>query len=102
MMMLPSHSTEGLFINPDKTLSADISDLSMGNTKQVFGQVYDDACDDGLILVSHKTGQEVRMVVTRTVHDKEGDVTHWCLRSVRADERRLELPYTLELTIYND
>lgn len=66
------HSTRGMFVHPDKTLSADISDLSGGGAKQVFGRIYADACDEGLTLVSHKTGQEVRMAVSRTVRDNEG------------------------------
>jgi hypothetical protein len=91
-----------MFVHPDKTLSADISDLSGGGAKQVFGRIYADACDEGLTLVSHKTGQEVRMFVSREVRDNEGDITHWCLRSVPEDERKLGLPATIELTIFND
>jgi hypothetical protein len=100
--MAPHHSTRELFVHPDKTLSADISDLSGGGTKQVFGQIYPDSCDEGLVLVSHKSGAEVRMYVTKTVRDCENDITHWCLRSVPEDERLLGLSRTIELTIFND
>ncbi len=43
-----------------------------------FGQVYDDACDEGLTLVSAKTGREVVFVVSQT-HIREGEITHWTL-----------------------
>jgi hypothetical protein len=91
-----------MFVHPDKTLSADISDLSSGGHKQVFDRIFPDSCDDGFTLVSHKTGQEVRMYVTRTVRDKEGDITHWCMKSDPDDELRLHLPAAIELTIFND
>ena len=44
-----------------------------------FGRVYDDACDEGLTLVSARTGREVVFVVTRTVRDNDGDVSFWLL-----------------------
>lgn len=45
-----------------------------------FGQVYDDACDVGMTLVSTRTGNEIVFVVHQTHIDAEGDTTHWTLR----------------------
>lgn len=42
-----------------------------------LGRVYDDACDEGLTLVSATTGREVVFVVDRTVRDDDGDVMFW-------------------------
>jgi hypothetical protein len=58
-----------------------------------FGRVYDDACDEGLTLVSHLTGAEVVFAVWDKKRDAEGDVLSWELRSV--DGR-----YTM--TLFND
>lgn len=44
-----------------------------------LGRVYDDACDEGLTLVSAKTGREVVFVVTET-GVREGEIFDWTLR----------------------
>lgn len=48
-----------------------------------FGRVYDDAADEGLTLVSHRTGAEVVFAVWADRRDADGDVTSWELRPVR-------------------
>jgi len=47
-----------------------------------FGRVYDDACDEGLTLVSGRTGNEEVFVVIDEVRDAEGDTQYWVLRPV--------------------
>jgi hypothetical protein len=47
-----------------------------------FGRVYDDAADEGLTLVSTKTGAEVVFVLWETEYTAEGEVAAWYLRSV--------------------
>ena len=42
-----------------------------------FGRVYNDACDEGLTLVSARTGREVTFVVNREHRNADGDITHW-------------------------
>lgn len=44
-----------------------------------FGRVYDDACDEGLTLVSAKTGREVVFVVERTEY-RDGEIVSWTLK----------------------
>lgn len=46
-----------------------------------FGRVYPDACDEGLTMVSHRTGTEKVFVVVNEERDREGDLTKWTLRS---------------------
>lgn len=43
-----------------------------------FGQVYDDACDEGLTLVSARTGNEVTFVVDHTEYCN-GELLWWKL-----------------------
>jgi len=60
-------------------------------------RLYDDACDEGVVLLSPRTGNEVRWYLTQTVTDGEGDVLEWvfkpCPESVskNADLRALTL-----------
>lgn len=61
-----------------KALSSFTAEMSSTNG---LGRVYDDACDDGLTVIG-TTGTEVVFVVTEVNRDREGDITHWDLRSV--------------------
>lgn len=63
-----------------------------------LGRVYDDAADEGLTLVSHKTGQEVVFVVSSVERDAEGDIQLWNL--VPAPEQGM--PADLTFTLFND
>lgn len=47
-----------------------------------FGRVWNDSCDEGLTVVSSKTGKRVVFVVEDVAHDDEGDLTYWSLRSL--------------------
>jgi hypothetical protein len=42
-----------------------------------FGQVYDDACDVGLTIISAKTGAERVFVASAPQYDAEGDILSW-------------------------
>jgi hypothetical protein len=44
-----------------------------------FGRVYADACDEGLTMVSARTGREVVVVIDTEVRDANGDVQFWVL-----------------------
>ena len=69
-----------------------------------FGQVYDDACDEGLTLVSARTGQEVVFVVDHVERDADGDVRFWLLRPVGRSERPLNQPtiFQTKIRLFND
>ncbi len=60
-----------------------------------FGRVYDDACDEGLTLVSARTGNEQVFVVADVDVDSEGDVRFWTLKPV---DRHLDV----SVTLFND
>lgn len=44
-----------------------------------FGRVYDDACDEGVTLVSEHTGRQVVFAVNHIERDREGDLLYWDL-----------------------
>lgn len=62
-----------------------------------FGRVYDDACDEGLTLVS-RTGREVVFVVDSVERESDGTVTKWTLRP--AD--RAGATADLRVVLFND
>lgn len=58
-----TRGTNGVYV-------AEMSDLPYG-----LGRVYDDACDEGLTLVSARTGREVVMVVS-DVRTRDGELEY--------------------------
>lgn len=82
------------FWHPDDAMfTQDISSLSGCN---LFGQLYDDACDEGFVMVSKRTGEELPFYLDET---KEGcDSKAWTFKPVTSDPRLSKL--TVE--IFND
>jgi len=46
-----------------------------------FGRVWIDSCDEGLTLVSKRTGEHATFVVCHTERDIDGDVAYWILEA---------------------
>jgi hypothetical protein len=60
-----------------------------------LGRVYDDACDEGLTLLSERyPGDEVVFVVTSS-QEREGDILYWDLSAVNRSTG-------FSVRIYND
>lgn len=89
----------------DRTFTAEASDLGYnrqtGQRQPVFGRVWQDSTDEGFGLVSTHTGRVVTFVVWEEHKDTEGDVTHWTLKSVTGDGRRLH-DGRFTATVFND
>lgn len=64
-----------------------------------FGRVYADACDEGLTLVSAKTGEQLTFVVDATIRDAEGDIEYWML--VPASTHGTH-PLRVSIRLFND
>lgn len=90
------------FSYDNKTFRAEISDLLKGGQFSVFGLIYDDACDEGLTLVSHKTGKEAKFVVDYIHKDPEKDIMWWTLVPTRDTVRHLPSLCNTRVVIYND
>jgi hypothetical protein len=65
-------------------LCADISDFG---PEFRMGQVYDDACDAGITVVSERTGKSVVFGIEHTERDRENDVLWWDLEPADLRER---------------
>jgi len=92
-------STLRVSYNKDsRVFVADISDFGPGFK---FGQVYPDSCDEGMRLVSHKTGHEADFVVV-DAETNDGDVLCWKLSATRQAVRRNPNLAGVTMTIYND
>jgi hypothetical protein len=85
----------------DGLFTQEISTLSMGGKLSVFHRVYTDACDEGLILVSDKTGREVEFVVD-SIDKSDGDIAGWRLVPTKESIRKVPSARGLRMLIIND
>jgi len=67
-------------------------------------RAYDDACDLGYTLLSHRTGTEIVFVHTNTIRDREGDVLYdvYCPAPEDRVARRDNFLRGLVLHVFND
>lgn len=92
------HSTSKFSCSKDaKRFSAEISSLG----RNVFGQIYTDACDQGIILVSEKTGAESKWAVEREVRLND-DLDGWVLVPTAETLRKIPSLRGYEVHIWND
>jgi hypothetical protein len=90
------HSTRQFEVNPQtKQMSAEMSEL------RGFVQIYPDACDEGLRIVSHVTGEESKWVVVREKRH-EGEVCSWTLIPTQDTLRRLPQLRGWHVEVFND
>lgn len=99
--ILPCIRTESLTKHEALVYSIDASEATDGGKRPLFGQAYNDSADEGLALLSHKTGATLKMVVDREHRNVDNDITHWELISDRTDMRRLGLREQVRLIIWN-
>jgi hypothetical protein len=79
------------FDSETKTLSQEISTLSQGGRRKVFKQIYLDACDEGLTLVSAETGLELDFVVEKedySGHGEDRELAGWRMIPTRESLRK--------------
>ena len=62
------------------------------------GRLYDDACDEGFVLVSHHTGQELPFYLVDVEKSDEGEIQCWNFKST-SPHKLLE---NMTVTVFND
>lgn len=77
----------------------EISDLNANGVS--FGRLFDDACDQGLVLVSHKTGVQVKFYIDREVV-RDGEVVSWIL--LPTFDTTMKIPALIDtfVEVFND
>ena len=87
-IFLNARSARGMYhILSKKELVTEASTLGLRPGHQ-WERLYDDACDVGIVLRSHKTGVEIRWYLQDTERDAEGDVTCWKFRPCSESARK--------------
>lgn len=65
----------------DQSGATDVSMLHYSCGGRIYSQIYDDACDMGFYIESHRTGRWVLFTLAHTQKDREGDVLFWEFKS---------------------
>jgi hypothetical protein len=90
------------FDKKSKLFTQEISTLCQGQRRlPVFTQIYDDACDIGLKLISDHTGKEIVFVVAGEDTDGE-DIHGWRLEPTTESIRKVPECANLKMLIIND
>lgn len=86
------------YLKKARVLKAKLSDLNFysdGDPKGVFGQVYDDACDEGFCIQGKR--HTIQFVI-ETVYMPGGKVEFWRLQPVHNSDRQ----YINSVYVYNE
>lgn len=93
-VLSPPRISTAAFTFAGGMFAADASDLT-GQLR--LGRVYDDACDEGFTLVSHRTSREVVFALHHEERDREGDLLYTEFRPASPHQRGIA-----PVRIYND
>lgn len=78
-----------------------VAEASDCNGFDLFQQIYDDACDQGFTMVSHKTGQRCTFSLSDVKKDMDGDVQYWEFTPV-LDPKTAPRLLAMKVLVYND
>ena len=95
-------STQFDWDSAERSFSAEASMLTRGGRVPLFQRIYQDACDEGLEMVSAKTGSVAKFAVNETKYDGEGDLLYWKLVPTVETKRKMPELDGVTVTIYND
>lgn len=91
-------STQFMFHRESFMMTAEMSELRLG-----FKQIYPDAADMGVTIVSHRTGKPMDFAVNHIEYSKDGDdLLYWDLIPAYKERIRDPLLKRLRVRIYND
>lgn len=100
MYQCPAQHLSGQFSfdHDTNTFTAWASELG----SRMFGQVFEDACDVGLTIVSCKTGSMASFYIVETEKDDEHDIHAWRLKPTDATVRQFPLLKDTTVIVFND
>lgn len=95
------------YITYDKEKNVFVGELSDLNARSspespTFHQIYDDAADVGLVLISHKTASEATFYLYNEVYGAEDEFLYYELRPTPETIRKYPQLKQSKVLIYND
>jgi hypothetical protein len=96
--MLGQHlSSQFSYDSDSNAFSAWASELG----SYMFKQLYEDACDVGLEIVSCRTGAVSKFYLETEHVNDDNDITHWTLKPTTDTIRKFPLLKTATVTVFN-
>lgn len=87
----------------DRCFSQEMSTLQCGpKNRPVLERIYPDACDEGIRLISERSGQECVFYVDRTHVNRDNEITHWELFVTPECLRKMPHMKGVKVIIWND
>lgn len=80
--------------------SGDISTLQ-ANGVDPIAQLYHDACDQGFLMRSHRSGNIAVWYLSDTGKDREGDTTHWTFKPTMATVHHNPVLFDAKVYVWN-
>lgn len=98
------HASYHFTVYPErKELAAYISDLEANNpSRQVYSRVYDDACDEGFVIMSERTGKAAVFHQDGELLTGDGELEATYLRPTRDTLRKMPQLAGWKVTVIND
>ena len=84
-----------------RLFSQDVSSLTRGPSENVFHRLYEDACDQGITLISDKTANEATYFVD-SIDEVDGEIQGWNLLPTPETVRKLPRLKNTRVLIGND
>lgn len=86
-----------------RTMTAEMSELSEGSARRVFGRVYDDAADEGFVIVNPVTCKEAVFAIHHQEFDKrEGDLLWIDLAPTQRTLEKIPALRNWTVRVFND
>jgi hypothetical protein len=96
-------STSKFHWSPDMGLfSQELSSLGIKPHQNAFHQLYSDACDEGITLISEVTHKEANYFVDSVDQDEDGDIQGWNLLPTTETLRELPILKNTRVLLIND
>ena len=86
----------------EKTLIVEASDLGWRAGEVKFSRLYDDACDDGIVVYNPRTNSTTYWHTAEELRDPAGDITAWVLRPTHESSRKHPGVQNYTMHILND
>jgi len=95
-----TYSSKQFHYDPeDMMFSVEASELA----RYPFARIYPDACDEGFVIRSAKTGKEVTYYIDHVEKDKkENEIKFWLLRPIEASIKKVPTARGTKVIVFND
>lgn len=83
------------------TFTAEASMLSHSNQGRIFGRIFNDSADEGLVMISVVTGSEAKFFVEEIARNRDQDIISWKLLPTTETCRKIPRLNGSQVVVFN-